>query len=140
MYVDQDFDKILELIDKQATRKDKCNLLADLLLEFDFQDNIINFIREDEETLLDKMLLEDRFYSEGNEDAGFIALSTILKGAEEVINYDSSRDYGISFECFVRPETEEEAIENKHDNSCVEWWTEDDRVNIKDLYIQFISE
>lgn len=93
-------------------------------------------VKSDKDVDLNKLLFEESFYSEGNEEAGFIKLTTLLNAVEEVVNCDDYIDGDITFEYFVRPETDEENEENGHPTG-VEWWTQNENVNINDLYIQF---
>jgi len=69
---------------------------------------------------------------------GYIELRTILDVVEEIVNCDDSISADIKFNCFVRPEDEDEKIENSHDgDDSIEWWVKDDRVSIDNLYVHF---
>lgn len=122
---------ILEAVD----RKEALEILSKLISDYDLP-TASNLIKKDCEPWIDKECLSEHRYSEGNEDAGYIDLSLVLEFAEEILNCDD-REYGdIKFEYFVRPETQEEAKENEHNDS-VTWFVKDEKVEINKLQIQF---
>lgn len=99
-----------------------------------------NLIKMNCDPYLTKSMLEDKTYSEGNEEAGFISLKSLLESVEEIINCDD--DYcigGVKFQYFVRPETEDEMEEEGH-SDFVEWYTADENIDIEKLNIQFEFE
>ena len=116
-------------------RKTALKLLGEILREYDLI-TASNLVKADCEPYLHKQMLEDCFYSEGREEAGFIKLTSILNMVEEVVNCDDYMSEKIEFEYFVRPETDEESEYKGHSDG-VEWWTKDESVNLNDLYIQF---
>jgi len=129
------YKQIVEILNT-LDRKESLQLLSDILdKEFDLK-TASNIIKEDCEPYLRKLMFEDNFYDEGNEDNGFIELKTILKAVEEIVNCDDYLSGNINFAHFVRPETEEESKENGHGNS-VDWWCKDDTLDINKLYIGF---
>ena len=119
-------------------RKDALNILGDILhKEYDLR-TVSNMVKEDCDSNLNKLMFEDLFFEEGNEDEGFIGLRDILDAVEKIVNCDDSISANINFDCFVRPEDENEKIENGHnDDDSIEYWTVDDRVNIDNLYVHF---
>lgn len=128
-------EKIMELLDS-LSRKEGLKIIAEILDEEYDMRTASKMVAADCDSYLNKMILEDNFYSEGNEEAGFIELKTILKEVEKIINCDDYLSGDIEFECFVRPETPEETEENGH-NSGVEWWAKDESLEINKLYLQF---
>lgn len=116
-------------------RKTALKMLGEILEDYDLK-TVSNMVKADCDTPLNKHMFEDNFYSEGNEDAGFIRLKEILDAVEEIVNLDDYISDDIHFEYFVRPETEEESEKEGHNNG-VEWWTGDERVDIDKVYIQF---
>jgi len=131
------YNQITNILSK-LDRKDALNILGDILhKEYDLR-TVSNMIKEDCDSTLNKSMFEDMFYEEGNDDEGFIELRNILDAVEEIVNCDDSISTDINFNCFVRPENEDEKIENGHDgDDSVEWWTVDDKVNIDNLYVHF---
>jgi len=116
-------------------RKTALKILGEILSEYDLT-TASNLVKADCEPFLHKQMFDDCFYSEGNEESGFIKLTNILSMVEEVVNCDDYTGDKIEFEYFIRPETDEEIEENGHPTG-VEWWTRDESVNLNDLYIQF---
>ena len=131
------YNQIVEILEK-LDRKQALQILGDILdKEYDLR-TASNIVKENCESSLNKMMFEDMFYEEGNEECGFIKLKDILEAVEEIVNCDDYLSGSINFTYFVRPETEEESEENGH-SSGVEWWTKDDRVSIDKLYVGFES-
>lgn len=127
-------EKIIDELADKLGRKETLRLLSTLVDSYDLR-TASNLLLKDCEPHLDKALLAENQYSEGNEDAGYINLTTALGFLEEVLNCDD--EYGnVRFQYFVRPETDEEAKENGHNDNCI-WWVEDTRVKLEDLEIQF---
>jgi len=130
--------KLITKILSKLNRKQALQLLGEILhKEYDLP-TASNMVKQDCDSTLNKLMFEDLFYEEGNEDEGFIGLRDILDAVEEIVNCDDSISTDINFNCFVRPEDEDEKIENGHDDDdSVEWWTVDDRVSIDNLYVHF---
>lgn len=125
---------LLDLTD----RKQALKILGEILDE-DYDLMVAsNIVKADCETSLNKRMFEEHFYSEGNEQAGYIKLKEILDAVEEVINLDDDCDIcgDISFEYFVRPETLEESEDEGHTDD-IEWMSADGSVDINKLLIQF---
>lgn len=124
---------MLEKVEENLSLEDCLKILSTLIKNYDL-DTAANLVENNYEPYLTKSLLEDRFFDEGNEEAGYIGLSEILDTVEKIINCD---DYSndIKFKSFIRLETDEEKEENDHSLS-VEWFTTE---NVPDLnqYIQF---
>jgi len=130
-------EQIFDILDlSEASRKEKLKALSFVLYEYFDLRLLSKLVENDVEPMLDKQLLEECYYGEGNEEAGHIPLKTVLKGIEEIINSDDYLDDDIEFNCFVRPMTEEERQENGY-SDYVEWWTRDDKLDINKLYIGF---
>jgi len=156
------YNQIVEILGK-LDRKETLQILSEILhKEYDLR-TVSNMVKENCESVLNKMMFEDMFYEKGNEEGGFIKLKDVLEAVEEIVNCDdylngsinftyfvrpeteeeivNCDDYlngSINFTYFVRPETEEESEDNSH-SSGVEWWTKDDRVSIDELYVGFES-
>ena len=130
--------KLITKILAKLDRKDALQLIGEILdKEYDLS-TASNMVKQDCDSNLNKLMFDDMFYEEGNEDEGFIGLRIILNAVEEIVNCDDSISADINFNCFVRPEDEDEKIENGHDNDdSVEYWTVDDRVSIDNLYVHF---
>lgn len=123
--------KILEGVDRKAA----LNILSELVGEDYELPTAGSMIKKDCEPWLTKEELVQNSYSEGNTDAGLIDLSLALGLAEEILN--CYNEYGdIEFKYFVRRETEEEMEEEGHDEN-IEWYTEDERIAMEDLQIEF---
>ena len=131
------YNQITTILSK-LDRKQALQLLSEILhKEYDLR-TVSNMVKEDCDSTLNKLMFEDLFFEEGNDDEGFIGLRTILDAVEEIVNCDDSISADINFNCFVRPETEDEKIENSDDSDdSIEWWTVDDRVSIDNLYVHF---
>jgi len=131
------YNQITTILSK-LDRKQALQLLSEILhKEYDLR-TVSNMVKEDCDSTLNKLMFEDLFFEEGNDDEGFIGLRTILNAVEEIVNCDDSISADINFNCFVRPETEDEKIENSDDSDdSIEWWTVDDRVSIDNLYVHF---
>jgi len=125
---------LLDLTNRKTTLK----LLGEILDEDYDLKTASNLVKADCNSSLNKMMFEECYYSEGNEEAGFIRLKDILDAVEEIVNLDDyNRVEDIHFEYFVRPETDEESeIEGRHDSG-IEWWVADERVDIDKIYVQF---
>ena len=127
-------DKIRKILN-EADRETVLAILSELTDDYDLP-TASSLIKKDCEPHLNKALLTEHQYSEGNEEAGYLDLSVVLGFVEEILNCDE-REYGdVEFQYFVRPETEEEIKEQGHDDGVI-WFTEDEGVAIKDLLIQF---
>lgn len=126
--------KIFDLL-INVDRKEALKSLATILKEFDLL-TAANLTESDCEPHLTKIMLEDHFYNEGNEEAGVIKLSNILDAVEKTINCDDYFSEDVEFECFVRPETSIEREENAHLEG-IEWWIKDENMDIDKLHIQF---
>ena len=126
--------KLNDILDK-LNRKDALKILGEILSDYDLT-TASNLVKADCEPYLTKMCLEDNFYSEGNEEAGFIFLKDILKSVEEVLNCDDYISNSVTFTHFVRQETPEESEEKEHHNG-IEWYIKDESINIDTLKIQF---
>ena len=132
-----EYNQIVEILEK-LDRKQALQILGDILYkEYDLN-TASNIVKEDCDSVLNKITFEDMFYEEGNEEGGFVKLKDILEAVEKIVNCDDYLSRSINFTNFVRPETEEESEENGHSSS-VEWWTKDDRVSIDELYVGFES-
>ena len=131
------YNQIINIL-SNLNRKEALNILGEILhKEYDLY-TVSNMVKEDCDSTLNKSMFEDLLFDEGNEDTGFIELKTILDAVEEIVNCDDSISADINFNCFVRPETEDEKIENSDDSDdSIEWWTVDDRVSIDNLYVHF---
>jgi len=131
------YNQIINILSK-LDRKQALNILSEILhKEYDLS-TASNMVKEDCDSSLNKLMFEDMFYEEVNDEEGFIGLRDILDIVEEIVNCDDSISADIKFTCFVRPEDEDEKIENGHDSDdSVEWWTVDDRVSIDNLYVHF---
>jgi len=131
------YNQIVEILGK-LDRKETLQILGEILhKEYDLR-TVSNMVKENCESVLNKMMFEDMFYEKGNEEGGFIKLKDVLEAVEEIVNCDDYLNGSINFTYFVRPETEEESEDNSH-SSGVEWWTKDDRVSIDELYVGFES-
>jgi len=95
-----------------------------------------NLLRKNCEPFLDKQLLEEGYYTEGDEDAGFVALSMLLQAVEKIINCDSYSRAKIQFQYFVRPESPEEAEEAGRLGK-IDWWVKDETHDVRETFIQF---
>ena len=132
----ENIEKSLNIIENELGRESVLNILAHLVGEQELY-TASNLIKKGYEPGIDKEYLSEQRYSEGNEDAGFIDLSLLLKYAEEILNCDDNKNYGdIEFQYFVRKETQEEMKENERDEN-VTWYTEDESKDIEKLQIQF---
>lgn len=119
-----------------TNRKQALKILGEILDE-DYDLMVAsNIVKTDCEVSLNKQMFEEHFYSEGNEEAGFIRLKEILDAVEEIVNLDDYISDDIHFEYFVRTETEEESEEEGHTDE-IEWWTGDESIDIDKVYIQF---
>ena len=116
-------------------RKTALKLIGEILEDYDLA-VASNIVKADCESSLHKQMFEECFYSEGNEDAGFIRLKDILDAVEEIVNLDDYISDDIHFEYFIRPETDEETEENGHTDD-IEWFTKDESIDIDKVYIQF---
>jgi len=131
------YNQITNILSK-LDRKDALNILGDILHKEYGLSTVSNMVKEDCDSLLNKLMFEDLLFEEGDEDAGYIELRDILNAVEDIVNCDDSMSANIKFNCFVRPENENEKIKNGHDgDDSVEWWTVDDRVSIDNLYVHF---
>lgn len=128
-------ENLLENVEKELGREDALKILSSIVKEHDLY-TASNLIEKDCEPFLTKSVLIDNQYTEGNEEAGYIDLVMALECVEEVLNCDDSEYGDVKFQYFVRAETDEEAKENEHDDRCI-WYVKDERVEIKDLQIQF---
>ena len=126
-----EYNQIVEILEK-LDRKQSLKLLGKILYKEYNLRTASNIVKENCESVLNKMMFEDMFYNEGNEEGGFVKLKDILEAVEEIVNCDDYLSRSINFTYFVRPETNEESEENGHDSS-IEWWTKDDRVSIDEL-------
>jgi len=131
------YNQITNILEK-LDRKEALNIIGEILdKEYDLR-TASNMIKQDCDSNLNKLMFDDMFYEEGNENEGYVGLRTILDAVEKIVNCDDSISADIKFNCFVRPENEDEKIESGHDDDdSVEWWTVDDRVNIDNLYVHF---
>jgi len=130
--------KLITKILAKLDRKDALQLIGEILhKEYDLC-TVSNMVKEDCDSTLNKLMFEDLFFEEGNEDEGFIELRNILDAVEEIVNCDDSISADINFNCFVRPENEDEKIENGHDgDDSIECWVKDESVDIDNLYVHF---
>ena len=135
--MDTKYNQITNIL-SNLDRKEALNIIGEILdKEYDLS-TVSNMVKQDCDSSLNKLMFEDLFFEEGNDDEGFIGLRTILNAVEEIVNCDDSISADINFNCFVRPETEDEKIENSDDSDdSIEWWTVDDRVSIDNLYVHF---
>jgi len=128
-------DKIRELLDT-IPREEALKILAEIV-DYDYELPLASsLIKKDCDPYLDKEQLIGNQYGEGNENAGYLDLSTVLEFVEEVLNCDDSNFGGVEFQHFVRPETEEETEEAEHDKNVI-WFTEDTSIDMDKLLIQF---
>jgi len=135
--MDTKYNQITNIL-SNLDRKEALNILGEILhKEYDLP-TASNMVKQDCDSTLNKLMFEDLFYDEGNENEGFIGLRDILDAVEEIVNCDDSISADINFTCFVRPEDEDEKIENGHDDDdSIEYWTVDDSVSIDNLYVHF---
>ena len=130
--------KLITKILAKLDRKDALQLIGEILDKEYNLSTASNMVKQDCDSNLNKLMFDDMFYEEGNENEGYVELRTILDAVEEIINCDDSVNTDIKFTCFVRPEDEDEKIENGHDSDdSVEWWTIDESVDIDNLYVHF---
>jgi len=135
--MNNEYSQIVEILDT-LDRKQALQLLGDILdKEYDLC-TASNIVKEDCDSSLNKLLIEDMCYDEGDETGGFIKLRDILEAVEDIVNCDDYLSRSINLNHFVRRETEKESEENGHSDG-VEWWTKDDRVDIDELYVGFES-
>ncbi len=127
-------EEVLEEIEDKLGKKYCLQLLASLVGNYDL-DTASNLVKNDCEPSINKATLADNRYSEGNEEAGYIDLSSVLGFVEEILNCDDS-ERDVEFQYFVRPETEEESKEEGHSRDIL-WFKEDDVAKIEDLQIQY---
>lgn len=122
----------LEALDRKTALK----IIGEILDE-DYDLSVAsNIVKADCESSLNKLMFEEHFYSEGNEEAGFIRLKEILDAVEEIVNLDDYISGNINFEYFIRPETEDEAEIEGHTDE-IEWWIGDESIDIDKVYVQF---
>jgi len=136
--IEQDIEDIKEQINSvldTLNRKTALKIIGEILEEYDLK-TASNIVKADCDVMLHKQMFEENFYSEGNEEAGFIRLKEILDAVEEIINLDDYISDNIHFEYFVKPMTDEEAEDEGHSDG-VEWWTKDESIDIDKVYIQF---
>lgn len=109
-------------------------VLSEIIKCYDL-DTAANLVKANCEPFLTKDCYEDRYFDEGNEEAGFVSLKELLKDVETVLNCD---DYSpdIHFTKFIRLETYEEKKEEGHSLDTV-WFTVDDSLDINNAIIQF---
>lgn len=130
-------EQICDILDK-VNRKEGLKALSFVLYEYFDLRLLSKLVENDVDPMLDKSMLEEYYYAEGNEEAGHIKLRTVLNAIEEIINHDDYSDENIEFTYFVRPETKEEREENNHDyDDYMEWWTKEENLDIDKLYLQF---
>jgi hypothetical protein len=124
---------IIDEYDKEHGKDSSLEILSKILHDLDL-DTASNLVKANCEPYLTKSSFEDLHFDEGNEEAGYIKLQDILDTVEEIINCD---DYSsdIKFKSFIRPETDEEKIDEGHDEN-TEWFTFDED-NDFNKYIQF---
>jgi hypothetical protein len=116
-------------------RKDTLTVLADVIGYLGDLDFVAKFVIEDfEPDLTTEMMYKNYGYAEGNDTARHIPLSDILAFVENI--FTKSSNYNISFNGFVRPETDEEREENGHRNVDA-WYTFDESIKVNDLELQF---
>jgi hypothetical protein len=127
-------DTITELLES-VNKKQALSILAEILDEEYDLTVASNLVKNDCEPDLCKILFEEKYFGEGNEEAGFIGLRRILDAAEEIINCDNSCS-DIEFTYFVRPETDAEK-EVSGNSKNMDWYVEDKTININELEIQF---
>lgn len=128
-------DDITDALDA-LNRKTALKILGEILdEEYDLQ-TASRIVLSDCDVSLNKSMFEECFYSEENEQAGYIRLKEILDAVEEIVNLDDYISGDINFEYFIRPETEEESEVEGHTDE-IEWWTKDESIDINKLYIQF---
>ena len=130
-------DLLIEM-DKQLGENQSLEILSSIVRDYDLI-TASNLIKMNCDPYLAKSILEDRTYNEGNENAGFISLTSLLESIEEIINCDDDCIGEVKFQHFVRRETEEEMEENGHGSS-VDWYTIDENIDIKKLNVQFEFE
>lgn len=129
--------RLLLLTDEHLGDAESLSILSKILKDYDL-DTAANLVRENCEPSICKWAFEDKHYDEGNEEAGFIELSTILNDYEKILNCDDSGS-DIHFKKFIRYETDEEKEEEGH-SSDITWFTEDERRSIEDTYLEFEDE
>jgi hypothetical protein len=137
---DEAVGKIWDIIDdyeKVNGQDSGLQLLSGILKDYDL-DTAANLVKANCEPFLTKNCYEDRRFDEGNEDAGFISLRSLLNDIETILNCD---DYSsdIHFSNFIRLETDEEKEEEGHSLD-VEWFTTDERLDIDKAIVQFEEE
>lgn len=128
---------ILDEYEKENGQDSGLQLLSDILRDYDL-DTAANLVKANCEPFLTKNCYEDKHFNEGNEEAGFVSLRELLTDIETILNCD---DYSsdIHFSNFIRLETDEEKEEEGHDLD-IEWFTTDERLDVKEAIIQFEEE
>lgn len=124
-------------IDEKLGQSQSLEILSSIVNDYGLN-TASNLIKADCEPHLMKSTFEDNIYSEGNDQAGFVSLKSILNAVEKVVNCDVNcyNDYDFKFQYFVRPETEAEMKEENHDDS-VDWYAIDENADVNKLNIQF---
>lgn len=112
-------------------------VLSGILKDYDL-DTAANLVKAKCEPDVCKWAFEDRHFDEGNDEAGYIDLKSILNDYEKILNCDDSMS-DIHFTQFIRLETDEEKEEEGHSLD-VEWFTVDDRLDINKAVVQFEDE
>lgn len=132
--------QILEILDT-VSDEDGLEILSEVVAEYDL--NVAATLIKDrvDPLIFTKVGLEEKFYSEGNEDAGHIPLKEILEGVAEIINTDESDNRKFVVEDgFVRSYTQEELVEEGKENDKVSWYKVDKEDKVDDKLIGFKME
>lgn len=123
---------ILSKLDDDFNYDYSLSILADILKDYDLS-TASNMVRHNCDPNIAKNCLD--YFDEGNEDSGFINLSSIISDYEEILNCDDSNG-DVKIRHAIRLETDEEKEENGHNND-VEWFTKDESINIKKIILEF---
>ena len=134
------FYDLFEEAEKELGEKEAFRALGDMVELLDLL-TVADMIRNDYDPCLNKESFVNNQYAEGNENAGFVSLTSILKTVEEIINCDES--YGdFKFQQFVREETKEEKKIRVEEGGSyyVDYYVDNDIVAKEELNIQFELE
>lgn len=128
---------IIDEYEKVNGQDSGLQILSEILKDYDLCTSA-NLVKANCEPDVCKWAFEDRHFDEGNDEAGFIDLKSILNDYEKILNCDDSMS-DIHFTHFIRLETDEEKEEEGHSLD-VEWYTVDERFDIDKAIVQFEDE
>lgn len=129
--------KLYDLLDT-VPQQEALNALAEVLSEYGLE-VAANLTREfHNPSYMTKQGYEEHHFGEGNEEAGYISLDTVLSEVEQVINCDKGEKEEFSYDkTFVRLQTPEELVESGNDKSDIIWYTNDEKDKVSDKLIGF---